>query len=57
MTDDVPALKNTDRFDDAVNSGLKVPKTGDKEVVLYQKAGMGIGLRQTTLGYKSCPIH
>ena len=40
--EEIPAPENKS-FDDAAIAGLKFPKTGDKEVVLYQKAGIGIG--------------
>ncbi len=40
--EEIPAPENKS-FDDAAMAGLKFPKTGDKEVVLYQKAGIGIG--------------
>lgn len=33
-----------------------LPKGGDLEVVLYQKAAIGTGAQATTLGYKRCQI-
>ncbi len=41
--DYVPAAPTAPAFDEAATSGLKFPKGGDLEVVMYQKASIGTG--------------